>query len=284
MSKRSTSEWDWEIRPATSWLGSSVKELVAHKDLLWGLVRKDFLGAYQQTLLGPVWILLQPLLSVLVYVQVFVRIIGIKTDGIPAFLFFLAGISLWNLFSDMFLANSNIIANNAGVYSKVYFPRLISPLATVVMQLIRFFINCIFLFLVLGYFAWKGAVQVHPLQILLLLVPVLVITGIAFGAGLIFSIITVKYRDLNGFIQVIMRLLMFVCPVFYSMATVPEKYQWLVALNPLTAQFELFRYALFGSGEVSLPAVGYGILIMGGMVIAGVLLFNKMAEKVVELA
>ncbi|MBZ5858032.1 ABC transporter permease [Flavihumibacter profundi] len=284
MSKKVKSEWDWEIKPQTSWLGSSLKELIAYKDLLFGLVRKDFLGSYQQTLLGPFWILLQPLLSVLVYMLVFVKIIGLKTNGVPSFLFFLSGISLWNLFSDMFFSTSNVVVANAGVFSKVYFPRLIAPLAAVILNLVRFLINALLLFAVLAYFAFRGDVQVHLAGLLQFIIPVLIVTGIALGCGLIFSIITVKYRDLNGFVQILMRLFMFVCPVFYSMTLVPEKYKWMVDINPLSAQFELFRYSLYGIGLFSAAWVLYGLAFMVVILMAGVLLFNKMAERVVELA
>lgn len=276
--------WEWEIKSRSGWLGASVKELFAFKDLLFGLVRKDFISAYQQTILGPFWIILQPLLSVLVYVLVFVKIIGLKTIGIPSFLFFLSGVTLWNLFADMFSATSNVITANIGVFSKVYFPRLIAPLAAVLLNLTRFLINAVFLFVVLFFYAVRGDVEVQAVHLLLLIVPVLVITGTAFGFGLIFSIITVKYRDLNGFVQILLRLFMFVCPVFYAQSIVPAKYATLVALNPLTVQFELFRYALYGTGEFSAGLLLYSTGFMLLVLVVGILLFNKMAERMVELA
>lgn len=284
MKPQNKTEWDWEIRPRSTWLGNSWSELVAYKDLLFGLVRKDFLGAYQQTLLGPAWIILSPLLTVLVYILVFVKIIGLTTAGVPSFLFFLSGITLWNLFSDMFLSTSNIITTNIGVFSKVYFPRLIAPLATVLLNLVKFLVNAGFLLLALAFFAVGGDVEVSFLRLLLLVIPVLVVSGTAMGFGLIFSIITVKYRDLNGFIQILLRLFMFVCPVFYAQATIPVKYAGLVAWNPLAMQFELFRYALYGVGEVNAAGIIYGLAFMLLVLLAGILLFNKMSERVVELA
>jgi len=284
MKKDDKIAWEWEIKSRSGWLGASVKELFAFKDLLFGLVRKDFISAYQQTILGPFWIILQPLLSVLVYVLVFVKIIGLKTIGIPSFLFFLSGVTLWNLFADMFSATSNVITANIGVFSKVYFPRLIAPLAAVLLNLTRFMINAVFLFVVLFFYAVRGDVEVQAVHLLLLIVPVLVITGTAFGFGLIFSIITVKYRDLNGFIQILLRLFMFVCPVFYAQSIVPAKYASLVALNPLTVQFELFRYALYGSGEFSAALLLYSVGFMLLVLVIGILVFNKMAERMVELA
>src|SRR6476660_9158712 len=235
--------WDWEITPKTSWLGWGGKELLSYKDLLFRLVRKDFLAYYQQTLLGPLWVVIQPLLTVFTYVLVFNRVIGITTDGIPPFLYYLIGITLWNLFQDVFFGTSSTFIQNVQVFSKVYFPRLIVPLSIVLLHSLRFVFQLLLLLIALFYYYFTGQVTLHPEYFLLSLPAIVITIGIAFGSGLVFSILTAKYRDLLGTIQLIIRLLMFVCPIFYSLARVPQQYKTLVSLNPLASQFELFRFA-----------------------------------------
>jgi lipopolysaccharide transport system permease protein len=277
-------DWDWKITPETSWFGVSIRELVEHKDLLWGFVRKDFLNAYQQTLLGPVWIILQPLLAVWVYVLVFDRIIGLSTDGIPSFLYYLLGVTLWNLFSDIFSSSSSVITHNLEVYSKVYFPRLISPLSNVLFNLLRFGIHFVFLLLVVVFYHFAGKVEIDFFRILLALPAITIVAAIAFGAGLIFSIITTKYRDLNGFVALLLRLLMFLCPIFYTVSSVPEKLKVYVLLNPLTVPFELFRYAYIGKGQLQAWELIYSCCFTIVLVAAGILFFNKMTDKLMDVA
>ncbi|GAO45198.1 ABC transporter permease [Flavihumibacter petaseus] len=276
--------WDWKITADTSWLGVSVKDLIDHRDLLWGFVRKDFLNSYQQTLLGPLWILLQPLLAVWVYVLVFDRIIGVSTNGVPAFLYYLIGSTLWTLFSDIFSSSSSVIAGNLEVFSKVYFPRLIAPLSGILYNFLRFTIHFIFLLLVTVYYKITGGIDFNLFRLFLALPAVIVVAGIAFGAGLIFSILTTKYRDLNGFVSLFLRLLMFLCPIFYTASSVPEKLKLFVFLNPLTAQFELFRYAFIGKGQIMGWELIYSVGIMVLLVTMGILFFNKMTDRLIDVA
>lgn len=281
--KAQDEKWDWKITPATNWLGASFGELIAHKDLLFGIVRKDLLSSYQQTLLGPLWILIQPLFGVIVYMFVFNRIIGVSTQGIPPFLFYLTGITLWNLFADIVLSISNVITNNISVYSKVYFPRLITPLSGLLLQLTRFSIHFIFLCIVLVFYFIKGESDFHFPGLLFALGAVLIAALIAFGSGLLFSVISTKYRDVNSLMSMVIRLLIFVTPVFYSLETVPSKFSWVLQLNPLTAVFELFRTSLTGDAIV-MPSLWYSFSFMIIIVAAGVLFFNKMTDKLMDVA
>lgn len=276
-------KWQWEIRPQTTWLGAGWKELFAYKDLLFRLVRKDFLASYQQTLLGPFWLVLQPLLTVATYILVFYKVLGLSTQGVPAFLYYLTGVTLWSLFSDTFLATSATFSKNIGVFSKVYFPRLIAPLSAVLLQVLRFSIQLVLLAIVMIVYLFAGRMELHPVDLLLLLPVIIVTTGIGFGAGLIFSILTAKYKDLTGTLQLLIRLLLFVTPVFYSMVIVPESVKWLVAANPLSVQFELFRYALLGKGELIGLQLAYSSLCMLLLVGAGTLLFNKTGDKLIDV-
>ncbi|MEO6917203.1 MAG: ABC transporter permease [Chitinophagaceae bacterium] len=276
-------EWDWEIKTQTTWLGASYKELYAYKDLMFRLVRKDFLTSYQQTLLGPLWVLLQPILTVIIYVLVFYKMLGGKTDGVPPFLYYLIGITLWNLFSDVFINTASTFSQNARIFSKVYFPRIIVPISVMVVHSTRFLIQLLLLVIVLFYYFFMGDVKLHIGGALWALPAVIFTAMIGLGAGLIFSILTAKYRDLLSMVNLMMRLLMFVCPIFYSVQNVNQKYKWLVYLNPLSSPFELFRYSFIGTGEVSLIHLAYSALTTVVLVAAGVLFFNKMGDKLIDV-
>jgi lipopolysaccharide transport system permease protein len=275
--------WDWEIKKETSWLGVSLKELYSYKDLLFRLVRKDFLASYQQTLLGPFWAVLQPIMTVLIYVLVFHKMMGASTDGVPPILYYLAGITLWNLFSDIFLGTSSTFLGNIYIFSKVYFPRIVTPLSGMFLHWIRFLIQLVLFIGFLIYYYFSGQIALH-LQYIWLVIPVVIITsGIALGSGLIFSILTAKYRDLQNIIQLILRLLMFVCPLIYSVNSVTPKLRLLVMSNPLSSQFESFRLALLGRGHVTELQFLYSFAMMLLVVSIGLLFFNKMGDKLIDV-
>ena len=282
--RNNQSKWAWEIRPETTWLGTGVRELLSYKDLLLRLVRKEFLKSYQQTLLGPFWVLLQPILTVITYVLVFNKVIGVPTDNIPPFLFYLVGITLWNLFSELFLNISSTFQQNLAVFSKVYFPRILAPLSMLLLGCIRFLIQLLFLIVVLLYCHFTDQVQLNLTHIYLIIPAIIVTIGIGFGTGLIFSVFTVKYKDLNNVIQLFIRLFMFVCPIFYSLTMVPEKKKWMVNLNPLSVQFESFRYAILGKGEISNSQLLYSSGFMILIVVCGILIFNKISDKLMDIA
>ena len=278
-----SSNWEWEIKPETSWRNISFVELYSYKDLLLQLTRKDFLGLYQQTLLGPFWVLLQPLLTVLTFVVVFNNVIGIPTGGVPPFLFNLIGITLWNLFSEIFLQTSKTFIQNAEIFSKVYFPRIIVALSTLWLQLLLFGIQLLLLIAVYLYYFFTGQVDFNAVQGLLIFPLIAITAGIGFGGGLIFSVLTAKYRDLLSLIQVLIRLLMFICPVFYTLSMVPQKFLWLVNINPLSALFEYFRFAFLGVGSINEIQLLYSIGFMVVIVFFGIMLFNKMSYKLIDI-
>jgi lipopolysaccharide transport system permease protein len=273
----------WVIKPEIGWFSFNFKEIADYKDLLFRLVRKEFLSSYQQTLLGASWVLLQPLLTVLIYVLIFGKIIGLSTDGAPSFLYYLIGITLWNLFSDLFLNTAQTFTQNATIFSKVYFPRLIAPLSMLLLNLLRFGIQFLFLIIVLVYYHFKGQVHFYPIQFFLFLPVVILTTGIAFGAGLIFAVASAKYRDLLGLTQILIRLLMFACPIFFSLSIVPEEIRWAVNINPLSSLFELFRYSFLGTGQVFFSSILYSTLFMVFILFCGLLLFNKLNDKLIDV-
>lgn len=283
MIKKTNENWEWEIRPETSWWSINAVELYSYKDLILQLTRKDFLGLYQQTLLGPFWALLQPLLTVITYVVVFNKVIGIPTGEAPPFLFNLIGITLWNLFAEIFIQTSKTFSQNAEIFSKVYFPRIIVAISTLWLQIILFGIQLLLLIAVYIFFLFNGQVNFNASQGLLIFPVIAITAGIGFGGGLIFSVLTAKYRDLLSLIQVLIRLLMFMCPVFYTLSMVPEKIQWLANINPLSSLFEYFRFAFIGTGSVHELQLLYSLGFMVLIVFFGIIFFNKMSDKLIDI-
>jgi lipopolysaccharide transport system permease protein len=279
------SKWDWEIRPDTKWFDLNLRDLFAYKDLLFRLVRRDFLMLYQQTLLGPAWIILQPLLTVFVYVLIFDKIIRVPTNGVPPLLFYLTGITLWNLFADIFLGTAATIQGNADIFRKVYFPRVIVPLSTTLLHYFRLLVQLLLLVVVLLFYHFTDRYPLAAGGWVLAIFPLAVAGGLGLGCGLIFSVLTARYRDLMNLLHIGMRLLMFICPIFFSVSIVPENFAWLIQLNPLTPLFELFRYSFLGdnAGVFTTPQLLYStgamiVLLMGGMV-----LFNKKADSLMDV-
>lgn len=283
MAERSATWWEWKIQPRTTWLGANIREVFSYKDLLFRLVRKEFLATYQQTLLGPLWMLINPLLTVLTYDLIFDKVIGVSTEGFPPFVYFLTGIILWNLFSDILFGTATTFTDNAEVFSKVYFPRIVAPLSITLLHCLRFSIQLLFLVVAVLYCQFTGQLSL-TFYTWLIAVPVIFVTaGIALGCGLIVSIITARYRDLTNVVWIIMRLLMFICPVFYSQSIVPEKVKWLMNINPLSALFELFRFAFLGKAFISSQQIVYSIVAMVVLVTAGVMLYNKEGDKLMDV-
>jgi lipopolysaccharide transport system permease protein len=275
--------WEWEIKPRAGWLELGVRELLSFKDLLFRLVRRDFLMLYQQTLLGPVWIILQPVLTVLVYVLVFDKVIGIPTNGVPPFLFYLTGITLWNLFSDIFTGTAVTFTGNANIFTKVYFPRLIVPLSTTLLHFIRLCIQLALLIAVILFYHFTGRYTMHAGTWIISVLPILLAGGLGLGCGLIFSVLTARYRDLMNLLHLLIRLLMFVCPIFFSLSMVPGHVKWLIAINPLTSLFELFRYAWLGTGEFTALHIAYSFAVMLLLLAGGIILFNKKADALLDV-
>jgi lipopolysaccharide transport system permease protein len=277
-------KWEWEIssKPGWSW---DITKFLSYRHLLGNLVRREFLLNYQQTILGPAWILLQPLLTLITYVLVFGKLIGIPIgSNVPPVLFYFSGIVLWNFFNDSFGGTSNTFRDNIHIFSKVYFPRIIMPLSQISTQLFRLFIQILLLGLLIVYYVlFKGFVI--KLSAFILAVPVAVfLTGVlSLSLGLIFSVLTAKYRDIANLVFIGIRLLMFVTPVFYSLSSVHQNLRWIINLNPLTPLFELFRLGLFGQGTVGLPQFLYSTIFIILSLTAALYLFNKQGSKLIDV-
>ncbi|MEX0635288.1 MAG: ABC transporter permease, partial [Ferruginibacter sp.] len=244
-------------------------------DLLWLFVKRDIVVNYKQTILGPLWFFIQPILTTFIFVIVFGNIAGLSTDGIPQPLFYMAGIVIWNFFADCFTKTSDTFTANAEVFGKVYYPRLITPLSIVISNGLKFLIQFgLFLGLFI-YFTIKGA-PMEPNWTLVLL-PVLMVMMALFGLGfgLIFSSLTTKYRDLKFLIQFGVQLAMYATPVIYPMSEIPSKYHIYMAANPLSHILEGFKYMFFGQGMISMVGLLYSFVFMCVLLFVGTIIFNR---------
>lgn len=277
-------EWDWEIKPRTSYWDWSLKQLWSYRHLTSSLVRRDFLLNYQQTVLGPVWVLLQPIMTLFVFVIVFGKFVGVSTGTTPTVLFYFAGIVLWNFFSDSFSGTSSTFRENSQIFSKVYFPRIIMPIAVISTHFMRFLIQLTMLLLIIAYY-WLFMDFDFQLNAWLLTLPfVILLVGTAgLALGLFFSVVTAKYRDMLNLVSLGVRLMMFITPVIYPLATVPENIRWVLQLNPLTSLFELFRLALLGEGVVSYIGLAISTVLICVAMVAAILFFNKQSDKLIDV-
>jgi len=274
--------WTTVISPISGWFNFSLKELWRYRDLIALFVRRDFVAVYKQTILGPLWFLIQPLFSTIVFTVIFGRIANIPTDGIPPMLFYMAGIVSWNYFASCLTTTSNTFIANANIFGKVYFPRLAVPISVVIVNLMTFVIQFLLFLGFLFYFYWRG-VPVH-LSGWILLTPLLLgqMGILGLGVGILVSSLTTKYRDLTFVVGFGTQLWMYATPIVYPMSQIPERWQWLYALNPMASLIETFRYAFLGSGSVNLEhlAVSAGMTIF--ILCAGIVLFSRIEKSFMD--
>lgn len=276
MSKQQVDHWDMVIEPREKAWSLRLNEVWRYRDLLLLLVRRDFIAFYKQTILGPVWFFIQPLLTTLMYLLIFGKIAGLSTDGIPGLLFYLAGVTCWGYFSESLTKTSDTFIANASIFGKVYFPRLVIPLSIILSNMIRLGIQFILFLIVWIYYVGFTNENVHPnWAIALLPVLVLLMAFQGLGLGIIFTALTTKYRDLRFLLTFGVQLLMFATPVVYPLSLAPEKYRWVFVANPFTAIVETFRYAFTGAGSFSWYQLGYSTLVTIIIVLLGTLIFNK---------
>jgi lipopolysaccharide transport system permease protein len=283
MSLKTPKEWQLVIEPRNRLWDINLKDLWNYRDLLMLLVRRDFVSFYKQTILGPLWFFIQPLLITVTYMVIFGGIAGLSTDGLPAILFYLSGVTCWNYFSESFTKTSDTFITNAAIFGKVYFPRLVIPLSIIISNLVRLGIQ-LGLFLAFWVYYLLTSQLIHPRYEALLLLPILVLLMAAqgLGLGIIFSSLTTKYRDLRFLLTFGVQLLMFATPVIYPLSAMSEKYSWLIKLNPITAVIESFRYAFLGSGSFSWQQLGYSALVTFIILAAGVIIFNKVEKSFMD--
>lgn len=285
MNMQPDEEWDIELTPESRWFDLKIKDIWHYRDLLLLLVRRDFVSFYKQTLLGPLWFFIQPLFTTIIYTFVFGGLADISTDGLPQPLFYLAGITAWNYFADCLLKTSSVFTANAGLFGKVYFPRLIVPLSIVVSNLIRFGVQMLLFLSMMGYFALKGQ-TFHPNAYLLLFPALLLLMAmLGLGLGMIISAMTTKYRDLSFLIAFGVQLMMYLTTVIYPLSTVKAKYpkyQWLVEYNPMTAIIESFRYGFLGKGTFTMISLLITMVSTLAILLTGIIVFNRVERNFID--
>jgi len=275
-------EWDLTIEPQTSFFELNLKDVWRYRDLLWMFVKRDFVSFYKQTILGPLWFFIQPLFTTIIYTFIFGGLANLSTDGLPQPLFYMAGITAWNYFADCITKTSTVFKDNANIFSKVYFPRLIMPLSIVASNLVRFGVQMFLLFMMMGYYAAHNASFTITHAILLFPVLVILMALLGLGLGLIITALTTKYRDLAFLVTFGIQLLMYTTTVIYPLSSAPEKYKILISLNPMTGIIEAFRFAFLGQGQISINTLGYSTLFTIVVMVLGILIFNKTEKTFVD--
>jgi lipopolysaccharide transport system permease protein len=275
----SEESWTEIIEPRTNLLDLRLGDVWRYRDLVMLFVRRDFVSNYKQTILGPLWFFIQPLLTTITFYIIFGRVAKLGTDGIPSFIFYLAGNTVWGYFSQSLTAVSTVFTANAAMFSKVYFPRLTMPLSIVISNLVRFGIQ-FGLFLIGWTYYLITSSAIHP-NILLLLTPMLVILMglLALGLGMIFSALTTKYRDLAMLLTFGVQLALYATPVIYPLSKVPAEYKWLILANPMSAIVETFRVGFLGSGTFQWSYLGYSTVITLVILLVGTLIFNRVEKS-----
>lgn len=272
------------IRPKTSWLDLHLRDLWRYRDLLFLFVKRDFVSMYKQTILGPLWFIIQPILTTFMFVIIFDRVAGIPTDGAPPALFYLSGLVIWNYFSTCLTKTATTFTTNAAIFGKVYFPRLIVPLSNVMSSLITFGIQLGILLVIMGYFYFFLEADIRFNGYVLLIPFLLVlIAGLGLGWGIIISSLTTKYRDLAHLVTFGVQLLMYATPIIYPLSFLSGKYKAIILANPITPLVEVFRYALLGVGEFSLWFLVYSFLSTFFTLLVGVLIFNRVEKSFMDV-
>lgn len=275
-------QWDLTIGAERGLFDLNLKDVWRYRDLLILFVKRDFVTFYKQTILGPLWFFIQPIFTTLIFSFVFGNLAGLSTDGLPQHLFYLSGITAWGYFSDCISKTSTVFITNANIFGKVYFPRLIMPLSIVVSNLLKFGVQFLLFLFFMAYYALKGAhfevtnaIFVFPYLLLLMAL-------LGLGSGLIISAMTTKYRDLTFLVTFGVQLLMYATPVIYPLSKFPEKYKYLIEMNPMTNIIEAFRYAFLGKGEFTLSGIMYSTAVTVMVFVIGILIFNKTEKDFID--
>lgn len=275
-------QWDLVIAPPRGWFDLHLRDLWRYRDLVALFVRRDFVAVYKQTILGPLWHIIQPLLTTIMFTVVFGGIAGLPTDGVPLFIFYMAGTTVWTYFASCLTRTSNTFTANASMFGKVYFPRMAVPVSAVVSQLIAFGIQFGFFLLVYVFFLNNPAIQPNAAILLLPLLLVLM-AGLGLGFGIIISSMTTKYRDLQVLVAFGVQLWMYATPVIFPLSNVLEKsYRWVFLVNPMSGIVEAFRYGFFGQGVLSYGLLAYSTVFTIVLLLAGLVIFNRIERTFMD--
>ncbi len=277
----SQQEWTETIEAKHSLFDLKLKEVWRYKDLVYMFVKRDFISSFKQTILGPIWFFVNPILTTLTYLIVFGKIANLPTDGTPQFLFYLAGVTLWNFFSSTLTGVSFTFSGNAGIFGKVYFPRLVTPIATTLSNFMRFGVQFSLFLITWGYFMFKGNLQPN---LWALMTPILLImlALFALGLGMIFSALTTKYRDMQMLLGFGVSLFMYLTPVILPISFFKGSFKVLADINPLSPIFECFKYGWLGSGTFTLSQLGISFVVISVIMSIGVVIFNTVQKTFMD--
>ena len=280
--KHDDREWTMIIRPQRPWFDLRLDELWRARDLIAIFVWRDFVATYKQTILGPLWYLVRPLLTTVTFTVIFGNLARLPTDGVPQFLFYMSGTVIWSYFAACLTKTSNTFTANAGIFGKVYFPRLSVPISILISNLVTFAIQVGQFLAFLAYFGLAGA-AVRP-NAWVLLTPLLLamMAGLGLGFGIIVSSLTTRYRDLQYLVTFGVQLLMYAAPVIYPLSAVPDRFYWLIAANPMTPIIESFRYAFLGAGTVNGPHLLYSGAFTLVTLCISLLIFNQVERTFMD--
>jgi lipopolysaccharide transport system permease protein len=277
-------DYTLEIKPKSKLFDFNLKEIWQYRDLLFLFVRRDFVAVYKQTILGPLWFFIQPIFTTVMFMVVFGGIAKMSTDGMPQAVFYLAGIVSWNYFAEALRSTSDTFTDNASIFGKVYFPRIITPLSIVVSKLITFGIQFGLFLVVYFYFLVFTDSQIQP-NFMLFLVPILIFmtAGLGLGLGLFITALTTKYRDFKFLIGFAIQLAMYATPIIYPLSTVEGNLKTIIMANPMSSIIETFRYAFLGVGNFSWGSLTYSFITMVILLIVGVITFNKVEKTFMDI-
>lgn len=273
------------ILPKSPLLKLNLKEVLKYKDLLFLFVKRDFIAVYKQTILGPLWFFIQPILTTIIFTIIFGKLAGIPTDGMPQILFYMCGITCWNYFAECLTKTSNTFIVNAPIFGKVYFPRLIIPISVVASNLMKFGIQFFLFIIILLYYIFSDNLVKPNIYILLLPFLIILMASLGLGLGIIISSLTTKYRDLQFLVVFGVQLLMYASPVVYPLSLAKEqlgKYSWIVFANPMSSIIETMKYAFTGKGILDFHGLVYSLIFSILILIFGVIIFNKVEKTFMD--
>ncbi|MDR2337435.1 MAG: ABC transporter permease [Deltaproteobacteria bacterium] len=283
INQENVEDWDIVIESKSRFFDLGLRELWRARDLISMFIVRDFITLYKQTIFGPLWLIIQPVLTTLMFMFIFGKLVGIPTDGVPPPIFYMSGILCWFYFSDCCKRVGNSFAEHQGLYSKVYFPRLVIPLSFVIFNISKFAVQLFILSCVYAYFVYNGCRICPNFYLLLLPLLVLIIAALGLGLGLIISSLTVRYRDLKYLVDFGLRLLMYLTPIIYPISELSFKYKVILMLNPVAPVIVTFKYGLWGQGYFNWLPLCYSFVFAGVLLYFGILLFNRTSKDFMDV-
>ena len=279
----SEEKWDLEIIPQTGLFDINWRELWQYRDLIFLFVRRDIVATYKQTILGPLWFFIQPMLMTLMYVVIFGNMAKIPTAASPKILFYLGGITIWNYFQECLLKTSETFIANQNLFGKAYFPRMATPISIVISSLLKFFIQFSLFIITWLYYLFQKTPGISPNSTILLFpIYIILMSGLGFSFGILISSLTTRYRDLRFLIQFGIQLLMYATPIVYPLEIATEKFRWILLLNPITSVVEAFRYAFTGHGNFEYYNLIYSMLFMAISLFFSIVIFNRVEKTFMD--